>query len=48
MGIIDNLGMGIVVGMLIQSLDNGRYYARLQFQSARKMLVIIGGSIKLH
>ena len=25
MGIIDNLGMGIVVGMLIQSLDNGKY-----------------------
>ena len=33
----DNLGMGLAVGMLIRSLDKGRYQSTLQFESVRKM-----------
>ena len=33
----DSLGMGLAVGMLIRSLDKGRYQSTLQFESVRKM-----------
>ena len=33
----DSLVMGLAVGMLIRSLDKGRYQSTLQFESVRKM-----------
>lgn len=35
--VADSLGMGLAVCMINRSLDKGRHYSTLQFESVRKM-----------